>query len=415
MKKDNLIELKTQETFEDALTEVLRSGARRLLSEAVSAEVEGFLAKYSDVLDDNGHRQVVRNGYHREREVQTGIGGVKVKAPRVRDLRCSVDRVIFTSSILPPYLRKTKSLEELIPWLYLKGISTGDFTESLSALLGGEAPGLSPSTVSRLKEGWKDEFSKWSKRSLKGKRYAYFWVDGVYLPVRLDHEKQCLLVIIGATKDGKKELVALEDGYRESEQSWMEVLLDLKSRGLEVGPELAIGDGSLGFWNALPKVFASARSQRCWVHKTANVLNKLPKGDQGKAKDRLHDIWMAGTKEDAGKAFDYFLNAYQAKYPKATDCLAKDREALLAFYDFPAEHWKHIRTTNPVESVFSTVKARTRKTRGCLSRTTALTMTFRLLMSAQKRWQKLNGSNLLAEVIRGVKFADGIRKERIAA
>jgi len=415
VKKDNLTELKTQDRFEDALTEVLHSGARRLLSEAVEVEVEEFLAGYRDVLDSQGRRLIVRNGYHREREVQTGIGGVKVKAPRVRDQRCSTDRIHFTSRILPPYLRKTRSLEELIPWLYLKGISTGDFTESLSALLGPDAPGLSPSTVSRLKEVWKDEYSKWSKRSLKGKRYVYFWVDGIYLPVRLEHEKQCLLVIIGATDDGKKELLALEDGYRESEQSWKEVLLDLKSRGLEGGPKLAVGYGSLGFWSALPKVYSKTRKQRCWVHKTANVLNKLPKSAQGKAKDSLHDIWMAETKENAGKAFDLFVKTYEAKYPKAAECLKKDSEALLAFYDFPAEHWKHIRTTNPIESVFSSVKMRTRKTRGCLSRTTALTMAFRLMLSAQKRWQKLNGSNLLAEVIRGVKFVDGTHEERIAA
>lgn len=413
--KDNLIELKTQEGFEDALTEVLRGGARRLLAEAVEAEVEEFLSRCQDIKDDDGRRLVTRNGYHREREVQTGIGPVPIKAPRVRDRRCSLDRVHFTSSILPPYLRKTRSLEELIPWLYLKGISTGDFSEALSALLGPEAPGLSPSAVSRLKEGWKAEFSMWRKRSLKGKRYVYFWVDGVYLPVRLDHEKQCLLVIIGATADGRKELVALEDGYRESEQSWMEVLLDLKSRGLDSGPRLAIGDGHLGFWKALPKVYTKARCQRCWVHKAANVLNKLPRGEQSKAKERLHDIWMASTKKNAVKAFDLFVKTYEAKYPKAAECLIKDREDLLAFYDFPAEHWKHIRTTNPIESVFSSVKMRTRKTRGCLSRTTALTMAFRLLLSAQKRWQKLNGSTLLAEVIRGVKFVDGTREERIAA
>ena len=416
VRKDNLIELKTQEGFEDALTDVLRHGARKLLAEAVEAEVVEFLSLYQDIKDSGGRRQIVRNGYHREREVQTGIGPVPFKAPRVRDLRSrDDDRVRFTSGILPPYLRKTRSLEELIPWLYLKGISTGDFSDALSALLGPDAPGLSPSAVSRLKEGWKAEFSRWRKRSLKGKRYVYFWVDGVYLPVRLDHEKQCLLVIIGATADGRKELVAIEDGYRESEQSWMEVLLDLKSRGLERGPELAIGDGSLGFWNALPKAFSKARCQRCWVHKTANVLNKLPRGEQSKAKERLHDIWMASTKENAGKAFDLFVKTYEAKYPKAAECLVKDRDELLAFYDFPAEHWKHIRTTNPIESVFSSVKMRTKKTRGCLSRTTALTMAFRLMLSAQKRWQKLNGSTLLAEVIRGVKFVDGTREERIAA
>lgn len=416
MKKDNVIELKTQETFEDALTEVLRKGARALLSTAVEREVEEFLSGYQGLRDCDGHRFIVRNGYHRERDVQTGIGAVSMKVPRVRDRRTGEEeRITFTSSILPPYLRKSKSLEELIPWLYLKGISTGDFTEALKALVGKDAPGLSPSTIARLKEGWKSELDKWRKRSLKNRKYVYFWVDGVYLPVRLDHEKQCLLVIIGATEGGDKEVVALIDGYRESAQSWKEVLLDLKSRGLKNGPELAIGDGSLGFWKALPQVYGKARQQRCWVHKTANVLNKLPKSEQSKAKERLHDIWMASTKENAGKAFDYFLNAYGAKYSKAVECLEKDREELLAFYDFPAEHWKHIRTTNPIESVFSSVKMRTRKARGCLSRVTALTMTFRLLMSAQKRWHKLSGSNRLAQVIEGVKFVDGIREERIAA
>jgi len=416
MSKDNLLELETQDRFEDALTDVLRSGARRLLGRAVEAEVEDFLTKYRDILDNDGRRMIVRNGYHHERDIQTGIGSFPVKAPRVRDLRSDEDEPIrFTSKILPPYLRKTKSLEELIPWLYLKGISTGDFPESLSALLGKDAPGLSPSTISRLKEGWKDELLTWRKRSLANKRYVYFWVDGVYLPVRMENEKQCLLVIIGATPDGKKELVALEDGYRESEQSWKEVLLGLKSRGLTIGPKVSVGDGSLGFWKALHKIYPESRIQRCWVHKVANVLNKLPKRDQGKAKERLKDIWMASARSEAEKSFDYFLNAYGAKYPKATDCLAKDREELLAFYDFPAEHWKHLRTSNPIESVFSSVKMRTRKARGCLSRTTALTMAFRLMLCAQKKWQKLNGSNLLAEVIDNVKFTDGIREEMIAA
>ena len=396
------------------LTEILRSGARRLLAQAIDAEVERFLASHADVVDDNGRRQVVRNGYCQERQIQTGVGSVAVKAPRVRDMR-GADGVKFTSKILPPYLRKTRSLEELIPWLYLKGVSTGDFSEALSALLGKDSPGLSASTISRLKDGWKDEFSRWNKRSLKNKRYVYFWVDGVYLPVRLDHEKQCLLVIIGATGDGDKELVALEDGYGESAQSWKEVLLSLKSRGLEQGPKLAVGDGALGFWKALRQVYGKAGEQRCWVHKTANVLNKLPKGEQGKAKERLHAIWMAPTKENAGKAFDLFVDTYEAKYPKAAECLVKDREELLAFYDFPAEHWKHIRTTNPVESVFSTVKMRTRKSRGCLSRNTALTMSFMLLACAQKRWRKLDGSDTLGHVIKGVRFIDGVCEGRIAA
>lgn len=416
MSKNKVTELKTQEKFEDALTEILRRGARRLLSSAVESEVEEFLLRHQGLKDGVGRRLIVRNGYHEEREVQTGVGSIPVKVPRVRDLRKEGDdSITFTSSLLPPYLRRTKSMEELIPWLYLKGISTGDFTEALASLVGKDAPGLSASTIARLKESWKDELSDWRKRNLKGKRYVYFWADGVYLPVRLEEEKQCLLVIIGATKEGEKELVGLEDGYRESEQSWREVLLDLKSRGLEKGPELSIGDGSLGFWKALPQVYSESRRQRCWVHKTANVLNNMPKGEQSKAKGRIHEIWMAATKENADKAFDYFLKAYGLKYPKAAECLEKDREELLAFYDFPAEHWKHIRTTNPVESVFSGVKMRTRKTRGSLSRNTALTMAFRLIMSAQGKWQKLNGSNRLAEVVEGIKFVDGLCVERIAA
>lgn len=418
MDKDTIFEPETPTTdTKDVLTEVLRQGARRLLAEAIEAEVTDFVANYQALRTETGRQRVVRNGRLAEREIQTGLGGVPVRVPRVRDRGGlgSNDRIRFTSRILPPYLRRTKTLDALLPWLYLKGVSTGDFSEALAELLGPDAPGLSASTISRLKEGWQADLAAWQARDLSTKRYVYFWVDGVYGNVRAEEARPCLLVIIGATRDGQKELVAIGDGYRESEQSWREVLLDLKRRGLEQGPQLAIGDGALGFWKALRQVYDHTRCQRCWVHKTANVLDKLPKGQQSPAKQRLHDIWLAATRKEAEQAFDYFIQAYQAKYPKATECLAKDREELLAFYDFPAEHWKHIRTTNPIESTFATVKLRTAKTRGCLSRTTLLTMVFRLCLSAQRRWRRLDGRERLAEVIEGVSFVDGLRQERIAA
>ena len=398
--------------FEDALTEVLRRGAVKLLAEAVETEVEDFVARYQNLRDLSGRRVVVRNGYLPEREIQTGIGQVAVKAPRVRDKSGSGIR--FTSNILPPYLRRTRSIEELIPWLYLKGISTGDFSEALAALLGPEAPGLSSNTISRLKSIWRDDFEKWCRRDLSGKRYVYFWADGVYLQARME-EKQCLLVIIGADELGNKELVGMLDGYRESEQSWMELLLDLKHRGLEIGPEVAVGDGALGFWKALTQVYGDTRRQRCWVHKTANVLNKLPKAVQPHAKANLREIWMANSRSDAERAFDFFVDTYQAKYPKAAECLTKDREDLLTFYDFPAEHWVHLRTTNPIESTFATVRLRTYKTKGCLSRATGLAMAFKLCQSAEKRWCRLNHSEKLTDVIEGVRFVDGMKDERNAA
>ena len=397
----------------DALTEVLRQGAWRMLAQTVESEVEAFVVAHEHIRDEEGRRLVIRNGYLPERTIQTGIGDIAVKAPRVRDRSGSGLR--FTSTILPPYLRRTKSIEELIPWLYLKGISTGDFSEALAALLGPDAPGLSAATVSRLKEVWKGDLEAWQRRDLSGKRYVYFWVDGVYFQARLEQAKQCFLVIIGADEAGNKELVGLWDGFRESEQSWMELLLDLKSRGLEVGPKLAVGDGALGFWNALRKGYGQTRQQRCWVHKTANVLNKLPKSLQQQAKQRLQEIWMAEGRDESEKAFDLFIDSYQAKYPKAAQCLAKDRDTLLAFYDFPAEHWLHIRTTNPIESTFATVRLRTAKTRGCLSRETASTMVFKLTLCAQGRWRRLNGSIWLADVIEGVKFEDGFKVEKIAA
>jgi putative transposase len=397
---------------QDVLTGLLREGAQKLLADAIEAEVAAYIEAHKTVQDAQGHRLVVRNGHKAERELQTGVGPVKVRQPRVDDRRIDEhgQRVRFTSSILPPYLRRTKSIEELIPWLYLKGISTGDFSEALMALLGPEAPGLSASTVVRLKEVWQRDYEAWSQRSLAGKRYVYFWVDGIHFNVRLDEGRQCILIVLGATPEGRKELVAVQDGLRESEQSWRELLLDLKARGLAEMPKLAVGDGALGFWAALRKVFGQTREQRCWVHKTANVLNYLPKGKQGKAKGMLHDIWMAETMAEAERAFDLFVETYQAKYPKAAECLVKDRDVLLTFYDFPAEHWMHIRTTNPIESTFATVRLRTRRTKGCGSRIATLTMVFRLTQCAEQHWRALNGSTLLDDVIRGVQFVDGLRK-----
>jgi len=418
MKEDTIVALRQPGSFsEDPLTEVLRAGARQLLAQAVEVEVEVHIAAHADLTDASGRRRVVRHGYLPEREIQTGIGAVRVKAPRVRDRdrEAPGGRIHFTSSILPRYLRRTKSIEELLPWLYLKGISTGDFGEALAALLGPDAPGLTASTIGRLKALWWQQYLSWQKRDLSAKRYVYFWADGVYFSPRMEHDKQCVLVIIGADEWGHKDIIGIVDGYRESAQSWKELLLDLKRRGLQSGPELAVGDGALGFWKALREVYGACREQRCWVHKTANVLNQLPKSLQAKAKGYLHDIWMAETKAEAEAAFDFFVEAYGVKYDKAVERLLKDRERLLTFYDFPAEHWKHIRTTNPIESTFATVRQRTVKTKNCLSRKTALAMVFKLILSAKAKWRKLDGSSRLAEVIEGVPFKDGIKQIKHAA
>jgi transposase-like protein len=402
-------------TGQDILTDLLRDGARRLLAEAIEAEVAAWIDDRAHLKDRAGHQQVVRNGHLPERTIQTGIGPVEVKQPRVRDRRPAEQREAFTSAILPPYLRRTRSLEGLIPWLYLKGVSTGDFAEALQAILGPDAPNLSATTITRLKAIWEQEYETWSKRSLAGKHYVYIWADGVHFNIRLEGGRQCILVLMGATADGKKELIAVADGYRESEQSWKELLLDCKARGLEIEPSLAIGDGALGFWKAMRQVWDTTKEQRCWVHKMANVLDKLPKGTQPKAKAALHAIWQAEAKAEAEKAFDLFVATYEAKYPKATECLAKDRAALLTFYDFPAEHWIHIRTTNPIESTFSTVRLRHDKTKGSGSRTACLTMVYKLMESASKGWRALNGSRRLPEVIRGEVFIDGVKQEKPAA
>lgn len=411
MPNDNVTKLIQPGALNDPLTEVLRNGARALLAQAVEAEVAEFLGKHSDLKTEDGRRRIVRHGHLPEREMMTGIGPVAVRQPRVRDRGTEAgdaERIRFTPSILPPYARRSRSLEVLIPILYLKGISTGDFEEALVALLGKDAPGLSASTIARMKEAWLDEHMRWKKRDLSPRRYVYVWADGIHLQARLEDEKQCILVLIGATPEGRKELLGFTDGARENAQDWREMLLDLKSRGLTIAPKLAVADGALGFWKAVGEVWPTTREQRCWVHKTANVLNKLPKSQQPKAKRSLQDIWMAETRVDAETAFDAFITAYKLKYEKAAACLAKDRGALLAFYDFPAEHWKHLRTSNPIESTFATVRHRTIRSKGCLSNTTALAMVFKLVEAAQKSWRRLDGHNQLPKVVLGAKFADGL-------
>ena len=398
----------------DVLTAVLHHGATRMLAQAIQAEVDAYLDAHGHLRDEAGRQVLVRNGCLPQRTILTGIGPVEVKQPRVKDRRPPEQREKFSSAILPPYLRKTKSIEELIPWLYLKGISTGDFSEALAALLGPQAKGLSAATVTRLKVVWAEEYDAWSKRSLSGKRYVYVWADGVHFNIRLEEDRQCILVLMGATADGQKELIALADGFRESEQSWKALLLDCVARGMTVAPSLAVGDGALGFWKALRQVFPTTREQRCWVHKTANVLDRLPKGQQPKAKAMLHNIWQAGTKAEAEKAFGLFVSTWEAKYAKATDCLVEDREELLAFHDFPALHWVHQRTTGPSESTFATVRLRTTKTKGSGSRSACLTMVFKLMESAAKKWRLLNGSPLLAKVSAGVRFVDGVEQTNAA-
>jgi putative transposase len=420
----------------DVLTEILRDGAQRLLSQAVEAEVDAWIEGHAGLKDDHGRQQVVKNGHHPTRTLVTGIGPVEVTQPRVWDRRIVGRRRVeiapgrsvtqdvdaegqgierFRSSILPPYLRKTKAIEELIPWLYLKGVSTGDFSEALQALVGPQAAGLSATTITRLMTVWQGEYQAWNRRSLEGRHYVYVWADGIHFNIRLEEDRQCILVLMGATTDGRKELIAVTDGHRESEQSWFALLLDCKQRGMMIDPKLATADGALGFWAALPKVYSTTREQRCWVHKTANVLDKLPKRVQTGAKAKLHEIWMAPTREDANTAFDRFVAMYEAKYPDAVKCLTKDRDVLLTFYDFPAEHWRHLRTTNPIESTFATVRLRHRRTKGNGSRVACLAMVFKLCESAAKHWRLLNGATLLPDVIAGVTFVNGEKAERNAA
>jgi putative transposase len=393
-----------------AIDDILRDGARRALQAAIEREVDEYIERNNQHLDENGHRLVVRNGHHPARKIQSGNGPIEVQQPRVNDRRVDErgNRFHFSSKILPPYLRKTKGIEELVPWLYLKGISTSDFPEAL-ACLGHDGSGLSATNVVRMKEIWQGEYENFSRRSLEGKHYVYVWADGIYFNIRLTDDRPCVLVLMGALEDGTKELIAMIDGERESAQSWLELLADVKSRGLAEAPMLATGDGALGFWKAMRQVFPSTRHQRCWVHKTANVLNKLPRGQQVSARNILHEIWMSATKKDAIKAMEKFVATYHAKYPKAVECLIKDKEELLAFYDFPAEHWQHLRTSNPIESTFATVRLRTSKTKGAGSRVACLAMAFKLVESAQNHWRKLNGSALLPAVIAGVIFKDGTK------
>jgi putative transposase len=413
MNNDNVIAFESSETaapVSDALSQLVRQGARQIIAQAVEAELKEFLAQYQSHKDDQGRPAVVRNGYLPERTIMTGVGKVEIQVPKVRDR--SGSGIKFNSTLLPPYLKRCQSVEEVLPWLYLKGVSTGDFSEALSSLLGAQAKGLSASTISRLKAQWIEEHQQWQKRSLVGKRYVYIWADGIYFNIRNEDNRQCILVLIGVSDNGVKELLGLESGFRESELNWKSLLLRLWDQGLKVAPELAIGDGALGFWKALTQIFPTTGVQRCWVHKTANVLNHLPKSQQPQAKSALHEIYLAETKADAQKAFERFIKAYDAKYPKAVECLSKDRDALLAFYDFPAEHWAHLRTTNPIESTFATVRLRTDKTRGCVSQDSILSLVFKLVQSAQKRWLRIRGFKRLAEVIEGVKFKDGIRADQ---
>ena len=401
----------------DMLTPILREGAQKMLATAIELEAHAWLQERASLLDDCGHRLVVRNGRQPTRSIQTGVGDIELVRPRIHDRRTGDEHEVFHSKILPPYLRRAKAIEELIPWLYLKGISTGGFAEALQSLLGENAAGLSATTITRLIRTWQDEHTEWSARSLADKQYVYVWADGIYFNIRLEDEanaKQCILVLMGATADGKKELIAVLDGFRESEQSWTELLQDVKRRGLTVDPMLAIADGALGFWAAARKVWPSTLEQRCWVHKTANILVKLPTSMQEKAKARLHDIWQAETRASAEQAFDSFMADFKVKYEKAVECLTKDRDVLLTFYDFPAEHWKHLRTTNPIESTFATVRLRHRRTKGNGSRAACLAMVFKLAQSAEKRWRRLNGHQLIPDVIHGVRFIDGI-KMKVAA
>ena len=390
--------------LKSVLEELLQTGARQMLQAAIENEVAEYVEGHAGHQDADGHRLVVRNGHLPERELVTGIGAVKVRQPRVHDRRPGEK---FTSQILPPFMRRVPSVDALIPCLYLKGISTGDFGEALAAILGPQAVGLSATNIVRLKEGWMQDYERWRQRDLSGKHYVYLWVDGVHFNVRLEDERSCILVVMGATAEGRKELLAVQDGFRESKLSWVDVLRDLKARGLKSVPALATGDGALGFWAAAAEEFPTMRGQRCWVHKTANVLDKMPRSVQGQAKTRIHDIYLAETQAKALAAFEEFLRLYEAKYAGACECLRKDKDALFAFYDFPAEHWIHLRTTNPIESMFATVRLRTARTKGCGSRSATLTMVYKLAEQAEKHWRRLNKHEYVALLIQGARFVDG--------
>jgi len=406
----NIVALCQSDDVDDPLTNILRAGARQLLAQAVEIEVETFLATVKDLKLADGRARVVRHGYGPARTIATGIGPVEVARAKIRDRGAAGDgeRIRFSSAILPLWARRTRSLDALLPVLYLRGISTGDFQEALTALLGKDAPNLSPAVISRLTAEWQGEYERWQKRDLSARRYVYVWADGVFLQARMEDHGECMLVLIGATPEGKKELIGFQVGVRESAQSWRELLIDVKQRGLQIAPEIAVGDGALGFWKALDEVFPGTRHQRCWVHKTVNVLDKVPLSVQANMKKDLREVYWAPNRAAAEVAIDVFAEKYRAKYGRAVECLAKDRDALLAFYDFPAEHWDHLRTTNPIESVFATVRHRTVRTKGSLSSTTARLMVFKLVVAASKTWRRLKGTNQLPKVIAGVRFNDGI-------
>jgi transposase-like protein len=405
------LEKRAEDAEKPFFEQLLQEGARKLLQAAIENEILEYIQFHQDRRDEDGQRLVVRNGHLPEREIVSGVGPIKVRQPRVRHR----DGGQFSSAILPKYMRRTPSVDALIPALYLKGISTGDFSEALAAILGEQASGLSATNIVRLKAGWEDDYKRWCQRDLSQKRYVYWWADGIYFNVRLDEERSCVLVLIGATEDGNKELLAVVDGYRESAQSWRELLGQLKRMGLSSAPKLAIGDGSLGFWVALQEEYGQVAQQRCWVHKTANILDKMPKSVQGKAKQLIHEMYLAPTRKAALAAYDQFISSYQVKFPKACECLQKDKAVLFTFYDFPAQHWSHLRTTNPIESTFATVRLRTQRTKGSGSRIATLTMVFKLGLEAQKHWRRLNGAELIAKVITGVKFVDGEEVTKQAA
>lgn len=409
-KNTDIIALRQPESVDDPLTEIARDGARRMLAAALRAEADAFVAQHAEEVLPDGRQRIVRHGYGPERSIQTGIGALDVRRPKVRDRAAGPadEKVRFSSAILPKWARRSRSLDALLPVLYLRGISTGDFREGLSAILGAEAPNLSPGVISRLTGEWQQEHDRWQRRDLSARRYVYIWADGVYLQARMEPQAVCMLVILGATPEGKKELVGFQIGVRESAQSWRELLVDIKARGLAVPPEIAVGDGAMGFWKALDEVFPGTRHQRCWVHKIANVLNKFPKSMQPTVKADLREIWQAETRAKAKAAMDIFAEKYGIKYEKAVNCLTKDRDALLAFYDFPADHWDHLRTGNPIESVFATVRHRTVRTKGALSQTTAKLMVFKLVQTAAKTWRRLKGANQLPLVIEGVTFTDDV-------
>ena len=390
------------------LDELLRQGAQRMLQTAIEQEVSEYVDQHQASVSAGGRRLVVRNGHLPERAIQTGLGAVRVEQPRVDDRRAGQK---FSSRILPPYLRRVPSLDALIPALYLHGVSTGDFTEALAAILGPSAAGLSPANIVRLKAGWEQECQQWQERDLSGKQYVYWWADGVYFNVRLTEDRPCILVIMGSLENGTKELVAVLAGQRESKLSWQGLLSDLKRRGLTLAPKLAVGDGGLGFWAALEEEFPAVPIQRCWVHKTANVLDKLPKSLQAQAKEQLHEMYLSPTRARALQVYEDFGRLYGAKYPKAWECLRQDKDPLFGFYDYPAEHWSHLRTTNPIESTFATIRHRTRQTKGCGSVAATLAMVFQLARVAEKHWRRLNGYELLARVIAGVKFVDGVEQD----